>query len=81
MPSPSTILTSCCLSAIVIVGLTFLAEGSTRAQLSRAMETARGSRAAVPVTAGMVARKGSQGPLDRKRLEATVLMVSQPGDE
>lgn len=79
MPSSSTILISACISAIAIAGLTFLADGSTRAQLDRALEIARASRASIPVTA--MARKSSHGPLDRRRLESMVLMVSQPGDE
>lgn len=81
MPSPSAILSSVCISAIVIAGLTFLADGSTRAQLDRALEAAGASRASISVPVSTMARRSSQGPLDRKRLESVVLMVSQPGDE
>lgn len=81
MLSPSTILTSGCISAIVIAGLTFLADSSTRAQLDRALETARVSRASAPVSVSTMARKGSHSALDRKRLETMVMMVSQPLDD
>lgn len=78
MLNPSTILTSAGISAIVIAGLAFLADGSTRAQLDRALETARASRApvSVSVSGSTIPRKGSQGSLDRKRLESMVVMVS-----
>ena len=51
MPSPSTILTSGCVSVVVIAGLTFLADVSTRAQLDHALENVRASRAPVATMA------------------------------
>ena len=81
MPSPSTILTSGVASAIAIAGLTFLADVSTRAQLDRALQAARMVHTPAIAASGTVTGKGPPSALDRRRLEATVLMISQPGDE
>ncbi|KAB1067566.1 hypothetical protein [Methylobacterium planeticum] len=81
MPSASTILTSSCISAVVITGLTFLADVSTRAQLDHALENVRASRAPTLTVVETSSRHRPPAILDRKRLEATALMVSQPGEE
>jgi hypothetical protein len=81
VPSPSTILASGCISAIVIAGLTFLADVSTRAQLDRALQATRVPRSSAAVAPRATRPARLATALDKKRLEATVLMVSRPGDE
>ncbi|GEP05864.1 hypothetical protein [Methylobacterium oxalidis] len=81
MPSISTLLSTACMSALVIGGLTLLVDTSTRAQLDRALRSARLESPTSPHRAAPPPRQAVAGPLDRQRLQATVLMVSQPGDE
>ncbi|WP_336492031.1 hypothetical protein [Methylobacterium nigriterrae] len=83
MPNPFTIVISGCLSAVVIAGLTLLADASTRAQLDRALKTAARERPLALASGSTLkpVRSLAGSALDKRRLEATILMVSRPGEE